>query len=275
MTVLEGEVVEVTTDVEVRVAALRDLPAESQVHAVTVMLSDARTRLLAASAVHDLPGIREIKACAATLQEIAKQLRLGKDMQLEAAEFVRRAERAIGVGIRDGQRNGTVLTDSEVLSNAAIRRDIKLGRSTKTSEELVDKSAPTDFAERGELSGNACKGQFGIFGMTDDVTDEQFEQALAEARDEGQLSRANVARKARARARGESPPPPPAPKVRKTARARKLIAHMSIDLHNYALAVAELDFAEVDAAEAHTDIMHMFNSIGVIRSFLKKVNKQI
>lgn len=40
--------------------------------------------------------------------------------------------------------------------------------------------------------------------MTDGVSDEQFEEALTQAREEGNLSRANVARKAKSKARKES-----------------------------------------------------------------------
>lgn len=152
--VLEGEVLDPTSaDVEVRVAALRGLDVQSQMTAVTVMLSDSRTRLLAAIAVHDLPGICDVKVRTATLQEITKQLRLGKDMQMDAAEFVRRAERGLGVAIREGQARGELETKSEALSRGAIERDIKLGRSTHSSEEFVVKPNPADFATSTELYG--------------------------------------------------------------------------------------------------------------------------
>lgn len=45
----------------------------------------------------------------------------------------------------------------------------------------------------------------GIYAMTDGVTDEDFEQALKEARAEGNLSRTNVARKAKAKAQPVEP----------------------------------------------------------------------
>lgn len=50
----------------------------------------------------------EYKQKAHAITEISKQLRLGKELQLDAAEFLRRAERGLGVAIRDGQDNGTV-----------------------------------------------------------------------------------------------------------------------------------------------------------------------
>lgn len=55
-------------------------------------------------------------------------------------------------------------------------------------------STPTDYAAPHELSGEPAG--CGIYAMTDGVSDEQFEEAITEARDEGNMSRANVARKA-------------------------------------------------------------------------------
>lgn len=96
-------------DVETKVGALRTLDGAAQAAAVTAMLSHSRTGLLAAIAAHDLPQIVEWKAKGAAIQEIAKQVRLGKELRLDADEFVRRAERGLGVAIREGQAAGTVL----------------------------------------------------------------------------------------------------------------------------------------------------------------------
>ncbi|GAC81659.1 hypothetical protein SAMN04488550_4189 [Gordonia malaquae] len=177
-------------DVGTRVAELQRLDdAEGQARAVTAMLSHARTGLLAAIAAHDLPQIVEFKAKAAAIQEIAKQVRLGRDMQLDAAEFVRRAERGLGVAIREGQARGEIETAREGKVRGAATRDHRV-------DNTMIKPKPTDFADTNELSGNGA----GIYSLTDNVSDDQFEEALTEAKDEGNLSRANVARKAKAKA---------------------------------------------------------------------------
>lgn len=190
--IFEGEAIDVLpSEVESKVVALRDLDGDSQAAAVTVMLSHSRTGLLAAIAAQDLPQIVEWKAKASAISEVTKQLRLGKEMQLDAAEFVRRAERGLGVAIREGQ----------------ARREIKTradgGQPTHStssrSEEVDQKPSPTDFAKWCELSGGT-PDRPGIYAMTDGVSDEQFEEALIEAKAEGSLSRANVARKCRAKA---------------------------------------------------------------------------
>jgi hypothetical protein len=88
---------------------------------------------------------------------------------------------ALGVAIRQGQATGEIVKSGDIggggrggdkaaLTRMSIRND--LGR-------------PVDFAPANELST-------GIYPMTDNVTDEQFESALESAKEEGNLSRANV-----------------------------------------------------------------------------------
>ncbi|MDO3126529.1 hypothetical protein P5V43_05375 [Mycobacteroides abscessus subsp. bolletii] len=171
-------------DVETRVAELCRLDGPTQAARVTAMLSHARTGLLVAIAAQDLPQIVEWKQKASAIQEIAKQVRMGKEFQLDAAEFVRRAERGLGVAIRAGQERGEILARGERRTSAN-----QFGVNGNT---VSTKSSPTDFASRDELTG--CNSD-GIYGMTDDVSDEQFDQAIIEARGENNLSRANVAPK--------------------------------------------------------------------------------
>lgn len=178
-------------DVGTRVAELQRLDdAEGQARAVTAMLSHARTGLLAAIAAHNLPQIVEFKAKAAAIQEIAKQVRLGKDIQLDAAEFVRKAERGLGVAIREGQARGEIRRRGQTIAKANQYGEL-LNKENSTP-------GPTDFATTSELNGP--DGNSGMYAMADNVSDDQFEDALAEAREEGNLSRANVARKAKAKA---------------------------------------------------------------------------
>lgn len=132
----------------------------------------------------DIDQIIEVKSQAEAIRVYTMQKNLGKDAELSAQEIVRRAERGIGVAIRRGQEGGSI---------------VKHGHRLK--EELVDnESNPrpvTDFASHSELSGNSQ--QPGFYDLADGVPDEQFEEAVGEARAEGNLSRANVARKVRSR----------------------------------------------------------------------------
>ncbi|WP_457149740.1 hypothetical protein [Mycobacteroides abscessus] len=180
----EGEAIDVLpSEVESKVVALRALDGDSQAAAVTVMLSHSRTGLLAAIAAQDLPQIVEWKAKASAISEVTKQLRLGKEMALDATEFVRRAERGLGVAIREGQGRGEIL---------------RKGQRADQVDPLNCPARPTDYATEDELQNRAAGG--GIYAMTDGVSDEQFEEAITESRVEGNLSRANVARKCKVKA---------------------------------------------------------------------------
>lgn len=212
-TVIEGDVVTETCVIlppskEEKLRSLSQLSPEQQVDEVTTMLVQSNAGLLVAIAAQDLPGICEAKAKAATIAEIAKQLRMGKDMQLNAAEFVRRAERGLGVELRGGQERGEVETEAEMRARRAVEavasREKKAGRST--NYESVDrKPSESDYLTGNERHGSGATKGGSVFDMVDGVSDDQFEEALAEARDEGNLSRANVARKAKAKAEATQP----------------------------------------------------------------------
>ncbi len=110
--------------------------------------------------------------------------------------MVRRAERGVGLAIRKGQTDGTVATTSESKSYAG-----RVARSQQLNNNQLPKPKPsaTDIAGEPHLTN---KNQPGMCDLADGVTDEQFDEALTEAKDEGNLSRANVVRKVR----DETPP---------------------------------------------------------------------
>ncbi len=184
----------ITSNVEAKVAELQPLDGPSQGAAVTALLDQARFGLRVAIAAQDLHRIVEWKAKAVAVQEVARQLQLGKDMQLDATEFVRRAERGLGVAIREGQAQGVV----ETIDEARIRAG-KARHSAPGSQPLAEKPRPIDYAKPSDLSGSGAGP--GIYDLTDEVSDEVFEEAIAEAREEVNLSRANVARKAKSKAK--------------------------------------------------------------------------
>src|SRR5439155_1151326 len=136
----------------------------------------------------EIDPIAEIKSQAEAVRVYTAQKQLGKDAQLAAAEIVRRAERGIGVAIRRGQHDGEIR-----------RRGDRGGRAAGNGDgNTISRPGPADYATTGELRGNGA----GIYHMTDGVSDEDFEQALADAKTEQDLSRANVVRKIRQRRGG-------------------------------------------------------------------------
>jgi hypothetical protein len=150
---------------------------------VTHALIESKSWLAVATRNTDPTPIAEFKAWAACVAEMTKQKGLASEIQADAVEMLRRAERGIGVAIRNGQAAG------EIRSAADTHRVGVNNRDRDVSDTSVP--SPSAFAPRHELANT----HGGIYDMTDGVTDTDFDEALAGARAEGNLSRANVVRK--------------------------------------------------------------------------------
>lgn len=167
-------------------------PAAREV-AVTSMLDQARQWLeRAKESTAPAQDVAEFKAFMATVAEAAKQKKLSEDIQLDAVEMVRRSERALGLAIRDGQARGEIETERAARVRAGQQRQGTFHQSV--DDNLVK---PLDFITKHDLHGAQVEPglRAGIYEMTDGVTDEQFDLAVSVAKDEGNLSRANVVRK--------------------------------------------------------------------------------
>ena len=116
--------------------------------------------------------------------------------ELSATELVRRAERCIVQGVRAGQAAGNITTRSDGGPKSDYQRG---GQTVHVAHQGVDskKFSPSTYIGTG--SNAMC-----MAALADDVSDEQFELALADAKAEGNLSRANVTRNIK----GETKPKP-------------------------------------------------------------------
>jgi DNA-binding NarL/FixJ family response regulator len=142
---------------------------------VTHALVESKSWLAVATQGTDPTPIAEFKQWAACIAEMTKQKGLASEIQSDASEMLRRAERGIGVAIRNGQAAGEIRTRQD-------RVDI---------QDLNIKPSPRQFVAGGQTISE-------IYALTDGVSDEQFDTALTDARDEGNLSRVNVVRKLQA-----------------------------------------------------------------------------
>lgn len=129
----------------------------------------------------DIDQIVELKSQAEAIRVYTMSKQLGEDARLSATEIVRRAERGIGVAIRRGQESGQIAKRGDRI---AKRGDPNLQTLEITK---VSTLAAAKVSHPSELEP--------MYAMADGVTDEQFEAALADAKAEGNLSRANVVRK--------------------------------------------------------------------------------
>ena len=137
----------------------------------------------------EIDQIIEVKSQAEAIRVYSRQKELGKDAELAAQEIVRRAERGLGIAVRRGQEDGSIRTRGEaggpkgdyVRGNGSVVRVDPRHDDTKISPAGI-------FTNEGER-----RAAYALAGIPDDT----FEAALADAKDEGSLSRVVVVRKAK------------------------------------------------------------------------------
>lgn len=170
-------------------AEVADLPAEQRDKLITRALMESKDWLAVATKSTDPTPITHFKAWAACVAEMTKQKGLAQEIQLDALEMVRRAERGIGLAIRNGQEAGDIETQW-------ANHDFRGNQHSRGADHPggFTKAHPSDFARRSELAGSSVTKP-GIYALTDDITDPTFEAGLSDAREEKNLSRANLVRK--------------------------------------------------------------------------------
>lgn len=207
---MTGEVVLMDDEVK---STLQSLDTPSNEIAISQMLDKAKSYLEVAMRQADAPrAIADFKAEIIAVAQYAKQKKVSEEIQIDATAMVRRAERSLGVAIREGQEHGRVATSPEMKRKAGlVAAAKKRGDGQLHDKELMEKPTPADFVSRHDLTANGA----GIYHMTDDVTDSEFDNALESAKEERNLSRANVVRKIKAskseEPSGEEVPEPSGP----------------------------------------------------------------
>lgn len=153
--------------------------------AVTDYLTKARDWLSTAVEKSTPLGIAGAKVEIAVAAEATKQLGLSKEIQDEASEMVRRAEYTLRKATKKAQDSGEVRTrESNLVPGARTR-----GPVTPTTSDLP---RPRDFF--------STKDEYEDANAMGALEPDDFDEVIDEAKAEGNLSRANVARLAREKA---------------------------------------------------------------------------
>lgn len=174
---ITGEVVLMDDEVK---STLESLDTPSNEIAISQMLDKAKSYLEVAMRQADAPrAVADFKAEIIAVAQYAKQKKVSEEIQIDAMSMVRRAERSLGLAIREGQEAGVVHTPS----SAASEREAK-----KHGIETQPRASSSDYLETSTEMRDT-------YAMTDNVSDEEFEAALEEAKTEKNLARANVVRK--------------------------------------------------------------------------------
>jgi hypothetical protein len=126
---------------------------------------------------NDIDAVRDAKATFVCYEALIRENKLAFDAKLSATECVRRCERRIGELVKLGQEVGTIRSKSHNRPRPTVHRGTIDGRA-RASDYIP--GGGKGYAEHRAMAG---------------ADDEQFEQAVEEAKAEGNLSRANVVRK--------------------------------------------------------------------------------
>lgn len=156
---------------------------KSNAASVIDYLSQARTWLATCVEITGPAEIARAKAEIATAAEATKQLGLSKEIREDAAEMVRRAEYALRKATKKAQESGDVRSRGDNLIPGARTRNPVHPISSD------ERPSPREFFTNSSEYEDA--------NAMGDLTEGDFEDVLTEAKAEGNLSRANVARKAR------------------------------------------------------------------------------
>jgi hypothetical protein len=148
---------------------------------VTLACERAKTWLAQALDHGQIEQIVELKSQAEAIRVYTAQKQLGRDAELSAAEIVRRAERCIHLAVDKGREAG------RIAPQGVTRYRPGHHAVSETPGEGATPVLVGDLVNREELHNTRALR---------DVSDEQFEEAITQAKEEGNLSRANVVRKA-------------------------------------------------------------------------------
>lgn len=237
--------------------------------AVTALLERGKSWLdMAVARGVEVNELVNYKGEAAVLRELVTQKELGKDAELAATELIRRAERGIGLAIRKGQEAGEIRRTGErtVIAN-------QHGPAAQV-DNTSSKPGPTDFGVSfDELRGNGA----GIYHLTDDVTDEQFDAGIAEAKAEGNLSRANVVRKVTGREKPKGKRPQVLRRTRRIDSRRVIAATVDTAAANTLTKdlLAEIDMSELETHDLEEWISSLSESIRALTSLKTTLKKEL
>lgn len=224
--------------IESDVAALEALDPQSREIALTGILTQSRDWLVRATQATDpARAVSDFKAFITTVTEAAKQKKVSEEIVTEATVMVRRTERALGVAIREGQERGTIST---VSSGAAVAAHNREARRRGEQESSMRRFLPNanEYVPNGQATVDT-------YAMADDVTDAQFEEALTEAVEEGNVSRANVVRKIK----GEDKPKREPNNPNKTAQTMERVTSSLWGLRHSLQEITAVD-PDLDPAQA-------------------------
>jgi hypothetical protein len=198
--------------------------------------------------------VREAKAIAVGYESVIREKELAFDAQLSATEIVRRCERRIGELVREGQRAGSIAT-----------RGVNRYVLEAHGDALL---SPHDAAGIDRNSRTTLRDYYAAA----DATGEDFERAVGEAREEGNLSRANVVRKVK----DEKPKQPERSewhRKRPHIDSNRILRTLADDLDAACTGLDLIDADTLDANLANECVASIRRSLSIINSHVRRVQR--
>jgi hypothetical protein len=203
----------------------------------------------------------EFKGQAETVRVYTVQKQLGKDAELAAAELVRRAEAGIGKAIRKGQEAGEIARPGAI--GVGRRGDVKRGEDLLRPTEAAQVKHPSQLTPLYALG---------------DVTEDQLDAAIDEAKTECNLSQANVVRKVTGRPAASKSKRPEVLRGTRRINSRRVIAATVDGYLNNAIPTdlfAEIDLGELETHDLREWISSLSESARALRSLRTTLEKEL
>ena len=205
----------------------------------------------------NIDDVRNTKAIAVGYESVLREKEMAFDAQLAATEIIRRCERRVGELVRQGQAEGTI----------KARGDGVFDRGDRYYPDATVKKESPHFVMGVKASSDLISDSYAMA----DADPDTFEQALSEAKAEGNLSRANVVRKVK----GE-----PAPASRNEWHHKKrhidsarIISETVMALEGACMCLDLVDFAGIDPLEKLEWTQSLKESLRTLNRFMRELNK--
>lgn len=198
--------------------------------------------------VEKIEDVIHQKCATEAIATFIREKELGRSAELAAAEIIRRCERRIAQLIRVGQEAGEIRKRGDNTKDPVLQENlVSPSAYIRGSKEIVD-----------------------AYAMTDGVTEKKFDEVIAEAKAEGNLSRANVVRKVKGT---------PAPKSERSEWQRgtrridpnRIMAQTAIALDALVSTIPMVDIPALDPDVIAQWAGPMKQSLLALNRFLKEI----
>lgn len=205
--------------------------------------------------VQKIEDVINHKAATEAIKTFIREKELGRDAELAAAEIVRRCERRIAQLVRLGQERKEIRQQGESIPHTGRA----LHELPKTVGEVLRPEDPR-------------RGRFEAMELSPlaKPTDDEFNEAIAQAKTEENLSRANVIRKIK----GEPAPTNGRSEWHRKTRhidLNRAVREMAITLDGLASTIALVDATAVDKETVDQWADSMKQSLRVLTRFIKEL----